>query len=178
MRNSKFKGGWCRIPTKKPQQPVPAMAFLNGAREYADAANELFMVADARTKIHGRRPFENPLYLLCSHAAELALKAFLVAKCIPNPWNHEFAKLYAESRDLGLVIGQRDKFDIEKWSATLSAPARRKAEAGRRRAGSTWGTRRSSRRSSRRKHGGGGLRALLSRHWRKATTSAGRRFRG
>ena len=48
--------------------------------------------------------------------------------------------------------------------------------AGRRRAGSIWADRRNSRRSSRKKHGGGGRRARRSRNWRRATTSAGRRF--
>jgi hypothetical protein len=47
---------------KKPQQAVPAGAFLNMARDYADAANELFMVADARPKIHGHLPLSSPLY--------------------------------------------------------------------------------------------------------------------
>ena len=47
------------MPPKKPQQTVYAKAFLNMARDYADAANELFMKADARPKIQGRHlPFD------------------------------------------------------------------------------------------------------------------------
>jgi hypothetical protein len=55
---------------------------------------------------------QRPLYLLYSHAAELAFKAFLMAKNIPIPKTHELANLYAESRRLGLVIGPRDRFEI------------------------------------------------------------------
>jgi hypothetical protein len=82
------------------------------AREYADAANELFMIADARPKMHGHLPLQSPLYFLYSHAAELALKAFLQAKNVPTPEKHAFAKLYAKCRDCGLVIGPRDRFEI------------------------------------------------------------------
>jgi HEPN domain len=101
------------MPTKKLQQAVYPKAFLNMARDYADAANELFMIAEARPKIQGRHlPLSSPLYLLYSHAAELALKAFLQAKNVPTPKTHELAKLYEESRDLGLVIGPKDRFQI------------------------------------------------------------------
>ena len=102
-----------KMPTKKPQQAVYPKAFLNMARDYADAANELFMIAEARPKIQGRHlPLSSPLYLLYSHAAELALKAFLQAKNVPTPKTHGLAKFYAESRDLGLVIGPQDRFQI------------------------------------------------------------------
>jgi hypothetical protein len=64
------------MPPKTPRKAVYPMAFLNMAREHADAANELFMVADARPKIHGRYlPLSSPVYFLYAHAAELALKA-------------------------------------------------------------------------------------------------------
>jgi hypothetical protein len=69
---------------KKPQQPVPALAFLRMARDYADAANELFMVADARPKVRGHpMPLSSPLYFLHCHAAESASKAFLTAHNVP-----------------------------------------------------------------------------------------------
>jgi len=84
------------------------MAFLNMARDYADTANELFMIADARPKIQDRHlPLSSPLYLLYSHAAELALKAFLGAKNIPTFERHEFAKLYEKSQRAGLVMNHR-----------------------------------------------------------------------
>ncbi|MGQ0443845.1 MAG: hypothetical protein ACT4O2_01645 [Beijerinckiaceae bacterium] len=108
------------MPPKKPLQTVYAKAFLNMARDYADAANELFMIADARPKIQGRHlPLSSPLYFLYSLAAELALKAFLGAKNIPTPERHEFAKLYAKSRSAGLVIDKR--FEIENLMSFLES---------------------------------------------------------
>ena len=88
------------------------MAFLNMARDYADAANEPFMIAHARPKIQGHLPLSSPLYFLYTHAAELALKAFLGAKNIPIHERHEFVKLYEKCHSLGLVIGPRDRFEI------------------------------------------------------------------
>jgi hypothetical protein len=70
------------------------------------------MIADARPKIQGRHlPLSSPLYLLYSHAAELALKAFLGAKNIPTPERHEVAKLYEKSQRAGLVIDQGFKIE-------------------------------------------------------------------
>ena len=92
---------------KRPRQAVSAMAFLNMARDYADAANELYMVADARPKIHGHMPLSSPLYFLYSHAVELALKAFLTANNVPineltdHKVRHNLPKLYDQSRNLG-----------------------------------------------------------------------------
>jgi len=89
------------------------MAFLNMARDYSDAANGLFMVADARPKIHGRHlPLSSPIFLLYSHAAELALKAFLQAKNIPTR-GHGLAQLYANCHSHGLVIGPNDRVGRE-----------------------------------------------------------------
>jgi hypothetical protein len=99
------------IPKAMTGETIHPKAFLNMARDYADAANELFMIVDARPKIQGY-PLSSPLYLLYSHAAELALKAFLRAKNVPTPKTHELAKLYAKCRDLGLVIGPQDTFQI------------------------------------------------------------------
>jgi hypothetical protein len=109
------------MPTEKPQpqQAAYPMAFLNMARDYADAANELFMIADARPKIQGQLPLSSPLYLLYSHAAELVLKAFLQAKGTNTPKIHGLAKLYAQSRSLGLVIDQR--FEIESLVSFLDS---------------------------------------------------------
>ena len=109
-------------PPKKPQQAVSAEAFLNMARHYADAANELFMIADARPKTRGHPlPLSSPLYLLYGHAAELAFKAFLMAKHIPIRRIHELAELYDESRSAGLVIGPRDRFGIQNVMSLLDS---------------------------------------------------------
>jgi hypothetical protein len=98
------------------------MAFLNSAREYADAANELFIVANARPKIHGRHlPLSNPLYFLYSHATELAFKAFLEAKNRPTrQYQHKLIKLYEECCTLGLVVGKDDSMGIRNISSLLA----------------------------------------------------------
>jgi hypothetical protein len=70
------------------------------------------MIEDARPKTHGHLPLSNPLSFLYSHAAELALKAFLQAKNIPTPEKHALAKLYAKCCNCGLVIGPEDRFEI------------------------------------------------------------------
>jgi hypothetical protein len=105
---------------KMPQQPVEAAAFLNMARDYADAANELFAIADARPKIIGHLPpLSRPLYFLYSHAAELAFKAFLTAKNVPiseitdHKIRHNLPKLHEKSRNLGLVIGGSNGLGID-----------------------------------------------------------------
>lgn len=94
------------------QETVSPMAFLNRACEYADAANELFRVADARPKIQGRYlQLSSPLYFLYGHAAELALKAFLRAKNI-STWGHSWADLYTRCHALGLVTNPSNGFEI------------------------------------------------------------------
>jgi hypothetical protein len=107
--------------TNKPaKQTVHAKAFLIMARDYADGANELFMIADARPKIQNcPLPLSSPLYLLYSHAAELALKAFLRAKGKDILKEHGLAKFYAESCHLGLVIDQ--KFEIGNLMSKLDS---------------------------------------------------------
>ena len=63
------------------QKNISPMAFLTRAREYADAANELFGVADTRPKIQGHYlQLSSPLYFLYSHAAELGPQGFLAGQ--------------------------------------------------------------------------------------------------
>jgi hypothetical protein len=103
------------MQAKKRQQDAHASAFFNSAREYHDAANELFLLIDARRKVHDNRQFNSPTYLLYFHTIELALKAFLRTHDIPILGlrrRHILTGLYSESRDLGLVIGPQDKFQI------------------------------------------------------------------
>src|SRR5262249_40023786 len=97
------------MSTKK--QEAQAIAFFNRAREYHDAANELFMMAGAKQQIQNRSKFNSPLYLLYFQTIELALKAFLRTHNKTRQ-HHILAKLYAESHDLGLVIDSQDKFGI------------------------------------------------------------------
>jgi hypothetical protein len=42
----------------------------------------------------------------------LAFKAFLKAKNVQPAKEHGLVKLYDESRNLGLVIGPRDRFEV------------------------------------------------------------------
>jgi hypothetical protein len=97
------------MPAKK--QEAHAIAFFNLAGEYHDAANELFVIADARQQTKDRRKFDSPVYLLYFHTIELALKAFLRTHNKTRK-HHNLTKLYSDSRDLGLVIGSQDKFQI------------------------------------------------------------------
>ena len=53
------------------------MAFLNDAREYHDATNELFLTLDAKHQIPHQTKLNKPLHLLYFLSIELALKAFL-----------------------------------------------------------------------------------------------------
>src|SRR4051794_19390345 len=96
---------------RKKKQEAHASAFFNGAREYHDAANELFMISDAKQQLQDRRKFNRPLYLLYFHAIELAFKAFLRTHN-KTQRHHSLSELYADSRGLGLVIGSQDRFQI------------------------------------------------------------------
>src|SRR4051812_33889460 len=58
---------------KIPHPEIEAMAFINGARQYAWAADKLH----AHIEQGGRDPHSGPLYLLMAHAIELALKGYL-----------------------------------------------------------------------------------------------------
>src|SRR5947209_4261230 len=56
---------------------INPMAYLNLAREYSDAADELLKVSEQRPKIYGHRELSDPISFLYFHAIELAFKAFL-----------------------------------------------------------------------------------------------------
>src|SRR5262245_44827454 len=92
---------------------VSAMAFLNRAREYYDAAQELFAVSERRSKIGEHRALTNPVNFLFFHSAELAFKAFLRShnlQILGERENHNLTEHYEECRKLGLVIGPGDQF--------------------------------------------------------------------
>jgi hypothetical protein len=82
---------------------VSAMAFLNYAREYHEAADEL-----SQSKPHLTRVL-NALYF---HVTELLLKAYLRAHD-KNPWGHKIGKLYNECRGLGLMISSDDQLGLQ-----------------------------------------------------------------
>lgn len=94
-----------------------AMAFLNMAREYQDAANELFAVSESRSRVvPNHRPLSSPLSHLYFHTLELGLKAFLRAYGLPIEGtprkSHKLTKLYNECRGLGLVVDQDDRVGL------------------------------------------------------------------
>lgn len=86
-----------------------AMAFLNRAHEYHEAANQLF-------DLHADGSLNHPINFLYFHTVELALKAFLRSRDIPiqgtKRASHNLMELYEECRNLGLKIGPSDRFDI------------------------------------------------------------------
>jgi hypothetical protein len=93
-----------RIPNSKPITDVSAMAFLNMAREYHSAANQLSGL--------GRGSLSNPINFLYFHTVELALKAFVRSFNRPIRKSHNLTKVYEECRSLGLKIGPADRFEI------------------------------------------------------------------
>jgi hypothetical protein len=97
---------------------VSAMAFLNGARDYHDAANQLFDVRQGRPKAHGLRSLTPPINFLYFHTVELMLKAFLRSCGVPilgteRARGHRLRELYDECRKLGLLIDPPDVLGIE-----------------------------------------------------------------
>jgi hypothetical protein len=92
---------------------VSALAFLNGARSYHDAANQLFDVSQSRPKIGGRASLTAPINFLYFHTVELTLKAFLRSCGVPilgteRTKGHRLRELYDECRKLGLLIDPPD----------------------------------------------------------------------
>jgi hypothetical protein len=83
-----------------------AMAYFQRASEFLAGADELFTSESQKTL----RWY--PTYFLYAHAAELALKAFLRARNPEVEYGHELTVLYENCRDIGLVIGQDDQFQI------------------------------------------------------------------
>lgn len=104
---------------------VSAMAHLNMARKYHEAADELFTVSEQRPKIHGQRQLSDPINFLYFHAIELALKAFLHFHDQKLPTSgrasHDITALYARCRKMGLVISPDDRLTIGNIVSLLSS---------------------------------------------------------
>jgi hypothetical protein len=94
-----------------------AMAYLNMARQYHDAANVLFAESDRRPIVLNHRALSSPLSLLYFHTLELGFKAFLRAcgLAIEGTWRrrHDLLRLYKECRAKGLVVDRDDRVGIE-----------------------------------------------------------------
>jgi hypothetical protein len=95
---------------------INPMAYLNWAREYGDAADELLKASEQRPKIYGNRELGNPISFLYLHAIELAFKAFLRFQnqkiYTSGRASHDIAVLYARCQKLGLTLGPDDRFTI------------------------------------------------------------------
>jgi hypothetical protein len=94
------------------QLDVHAMAYLNMAREYHEAANQLLSVCQRRPRIGSRRGLSDPINFLYFHTIELALKSFIRFHGHRIRHSHKLTELYEECRTLGLVIGSDDRFTI------------------------------------------------------------------
>jgi HEPN domain-containing protein len=91
---------------------VSAMAFLNRAREYHEAVEELF---------HSKPRLTNVLYALYFHVTESLLKAYLRAHNGQPEKNHKIGALYNDCRGLGLKISSDDEFDLENIVSLLES---------------------------------------------------------
>ncbi|WP_223146702.1 hypothetical protein [Methylomonas albis] len=91
---------------QKTDSEIHPNAFLNGAIEYCEAGSILLK---AKLEDSENKAKLNPIYMLCSHATELALKAFLRHKNYPtktlkqNKYRHNLVNLYNECRASGLT---------------------------------------------------------------------------
>ena len=94
------------------------MYFFFRAREFFNAAEELFASAN---RPQAPNKWVNPIYFSYSHAAELALKAFLRSHNPKVEFGHKLADLYGECSALGLMIGPDDRTQIENIVALLDS---------------------------------------------------------
>jgi hypothetical protein len=101
------------MPAANPAGDVSAMAHLNMAREYLDAANRLL-------DLNQGRAFSNPINFLYFHAIELALKAFLRSFGTRRK-GHKLRLLYEQCRSLGLTVGPDDRVGIANIVSLLAA---------------------------------------------------------
>jgi hypothetical protein len=86
----------------KTNTDVSARAFLNYAREYHQASEQVFQAKSLLSR---------PLNALYFHTVELALKAYLRAHG-RDPWGHKIQSLYDECRALGLKVSADDRFGL------------------------------------------------------------------
>jgi hypothetical protein len=106
-----------RIQNANPITDVAAKAFLNYARGYHEAADQLFNLSQDRLReASNKHSMNDPIRFLYFHTVELALKAFLRSQNLPilgtSRQTHRLTKLYEECRNLGLRIGADDRVGI------------------------------------------------------------------
>jgi len=86
-----------------------AMAFLIRAREFFSAAEALFA---AETGPKATSKWRYPIYFCYSHAAELALKAFLRSHNPEVEFGHTLTDRYRDCVALGLVVDPNDPLQV------------------------------------------------------------------
>jgi HEPN domain-containing protein len=91
---------------------VHPMAWLNMAREYHDAVEELFAVHEQRRSVVAGRAIDNPIMFMYSHVIELTLKAYIAARHRPVQRTHKLRDLYEECQALSLRVGPDDQFTV------------------------------------------------------------------
>jgi len=101
---------------KMKAEDVSAMATLHMARQYHEAADELFAVNERRKGTVDQYKIDDPVYLLYFQTVELALKAFLRSHGLPiagtNRKGHNLKALHEECQALGLKLGADDRLTI------------------------------------------------------------------
>jgi hypothetical protein len=112
------------MATKVPDET--AMSYLNMARQYHDAANELFAISERRGVVGGHWPLSSPIYMLYHHTLELGFKAFLRAsgERIEGTWrrlSHDLSRLYNECRERGLIVDENDRIGLENIANLLKS---------------------------------------------------------
>ncbi|MBV9010904.1 MAG: HEPN domain-containing protein [Pseudonocardiales bacterium] len=88
------------------------MAWLNMAREYYDAVEELFAVHERGRSADAGRAIDNPIMFMYSHVIELTLKAYIAARRRQVQRTHKLRDLYEECQALGLRVGPDDQFTV------------------------------------------------------------------
>ena len=103
-----------------PEKDVLPAAFLNGAKQYCDAAD--ILLSAARETVTSL----DPVYMLYFHAAELALKAFLAfrgekTKVLKTGFRHDLGKLYNQALVRGLAPEATHSQDIQNVISLLDS---------------------------------------------------------
>jgi hypothetical protein len=101
--------------TKAKAEDVSAMATLHMARQYHEAADELFAVNERRKGTVDQYKIDDPVYLLYFQTVELALKAFLRSHGLPiagtNRKGHNLKALMRSAKRSGW-LGADDRLTI------------------------------------------------------------------
>jgi hypothetical protein len=95
-----------------PEKEVTPAAFMNGAKQYRNAGDILLSARESTEAAL------DPTYMLYFHAAELALKAFLVFRgertsALKSNWKHNLERLHREALLRGLDPEPAESLDLQ-----------------------------------------------------------------